>query len=222
MVRFQRLTGCRPEEVCAIRPCDLDRSDDVWAYRPESHKTEHHDRSRIIFIGPRAQKILQTYLFRESGECCFSPRSSEEQRRAERTQKRTTPPNQGNRAGTKRRTIRARAAGHHYTTASYRRAIHRACDRAFPPEGEIAQRDDESIKAWRSRLSESQMAVLKKWEKQNRWSPNQLRHSAATEVRKKFGLEAAQVTLGHATADVSQIYAERDMAKAREAMRQVG
>lgn len=42
MVRFQRLTGCRPDEVRMIRPCDLDRGDDVWAYRPESHKTEHH------------------------------------------------------------------------------------------------------------------------------------------------------------------------------------
>ena len=25
MVRLQRLTGCRPEEVCLIRPCDVDR-----------------------------------------------------------------------------------------------------------------------------------------------------------------------------------------------------
>ena len=30
MVRFQRFTGCRPEEVCNLRPCDLDRSGDVW------------------------------------------------------------------------------------------------------------------------------------------------------------------------------------------------
>jgi integrase len=26
MVRFQRLTGCRPEEVCMIRPCDVDNA----------------------------------------------------------------------------------------------------------------------------------------------------------------------------------------------------
>jgi integrase len=42
MVRFQRYTGCRPAEVCLIRPCDVDRSSDVWAYVPESHKTEHY------------------------------------------------------------------------------------------------------------------------------------------------------------------------------------
>jgi integrase len=33
MVRFQRLTGCRPGEVCALRPCDVERSGDVWAFR---------------------------------------------------------------------------------------------------------------------------------------------------------------------------------------------
>ena len=30
------------------------------------------------------------------------------------------------------------------------------------------------------------------------WHPSQLRHSAATEIRKQFGLEAAQVALGQA------------------------
>jgi integrase len=41
-----------------------------------------------------------------------------------------------------------------------------------------------------------------------KWHPNQLRHSFGTEVRKRFGLEAAQVGLGHAKADVTQVYAE--------------
>ena len=58
MVRFQRLTGCRPGEVCQIRPCDVDRSGEVWEYRPESHKTEHHGLERIIYIGPKAQDVL--------------------------------------------------------------------------------------------------------------------------------------------------------------------
>jgi integrase len=55
-----------------------------------------------------------------------------------------------------------------------------------------------------------------------KWSPNRLRHTAATEIRKRFGLEAAQVALGHATADVSQIYAERDLTLAAEVMRKIG
>ena len=54
------------------------------------------------------------------------------------------------------------------------------------------------------------------------WHPNQLRHSLGTEVRQKFGLEAAQVVLGHSKADVTQVYAERDQRLAVEVARQVG
>jgi integrase len=53
-------------------------------------------------------------------------------------------------------------------------------------------------------------------------SPLQLRHTAATAIRASYGLEAAQVVLGHAKADVTQVYAERDLAKAREVMREIG
>ena len=40
------------------------------------------------------------------------------------------------------------------------------------------------------------------------WSPNQLRHNAGSKIRKEFGLEAAQIMLGHSKADVTQLYAE--------------
>lgn len=56
----------------------------------------------------------------------------------------------------------------------------------------------------------------------DRWSPNQLRHAAATEVRRRFGLEAAQVILGHAGADVTEIYAARDIAKGIEVAKLIG
>ena len=48
------------------------------------------------------------------------------------------------------------------------------------------------------------------------WSPYQLRHLFATEVRHALGLEAAQTALGHKKADVTQIYAERDETLARK------
>lgn len=54
------------------------------------------------------------------------------------------------------------------------------------------------------------------------WSPNRLRHTAATEVRKQYGLEAAQVVCGHQTANVTQVYAERDIDKAKAVAREVG
>jgi integrase len=54
------------------------------------------------------------------------------------------------------------------------------------------------------------------------WTPNQLRHTAATTIRAKYGLEAAQAVLGHAKADVTQVYAQRDSARAREVMGEAG
>ena len=44
----------------------------------------------------------------------------------------------------------------------------------------------------------------------------------ATAIRSRFGLEAAQVALGHAQADVTQVYAERDAKLARNVMKQIG
>ena len=53
-------------------------------------------------------------------------------------------------------------------------------------------------------------------------APNHLRHAAATEVHREFGLEAAQVILSHSQANVTQVYAERDIAKGMEVARLIG
>ena len=52
--------------------------------------------------------------------------------------------------------------------------------------------------------------------------PHQLRHSAATNVRRVAGLEAAQAVLGHDRIDVTQIYAEKDLQLAVDAARKLG
>jgi integrase len=54
------------------------------------------------------------------------------------------------------------------------------------------------------------------------FSPNRLRHSAGTRIRQRYGLEAAQTVLGHARADVTQLYAERDLAKAQTVIAEIG
>ncbi|MFW6114288.1 MAG: hypothetical protein ACOC7K_00940 [bacterium] len=38
-----------------------------------------------------------------------------------------------------------------------------------------------------------------------------LPHSAATDIRRRYALEAVQVMLGHAKADVARAYAEADI-----------
>jgi integrase len=55
-----------------------------------------------------------------------------------------------------------------------------------------------------------------------KWSPHQLRHSAATAVRKEFGLDACQSVLGHRGAKVSEVYAEVDQVKAVEVALRIG
>lgn len=55
-----------------------------------------------------------------------------------------------------------------------------------------------------------------------RWTPNQLRHTAATRIRREYGLDVAQVILGHAGADVTQVYAEADRARAERVIGEIG
>ena len=186
LVRFQRLTGCRPAEACIVRPCDVDTSGDIWLYTPHTYKTQHHGHSRVIFVGPKAQDVLRPYLLRDKGAYCFSAAEAYGRQCAERRASRKTKrqPSQLNR-GTARP---ARPPSDHYSKDSYRRAIQRACDKAH-----VAP-----------------------------WRPNQLRHAAGTEARRRFGLEAAQLLLGHAKADVTQIYAEVNVQRGIEVARMIG
>src|SRR5262249_6539691 len=153
---------------------------------------------RIIYIGPQAQGILLRYLARDAAAYCFRPCDSEAKRRAARHANRKTPLSCGNKPGTNRKTKPQWKPGENYDTSAYRRAIYRGCDLAFPhPELSVLKK---------AKLLEKQLAELDRWQAEHRWAPNQLRHAAATEIRREFGLEAAQVALGHSQANVTQVY----------------
>ena len=174
MIRFHRLTGCRPQDVCNLRRCDIDTTGDVWHYRPARHKTAHRGKVRTVAIGPKAQAVLAEFPTDDPAAYVFSPaRMTAERLKSMRDARLTpVPPSQVYRA--KRRP--EKRPGEKYTTRSYHQAVRKACERAGV-EG---------------------------------WHPNQLRHSRGTEVRKVYGLEAAQVVLGHAQAKVTEVYAETD------------
>ena len=224
LVEFQRLTGCRPGEACVIRRCDIDTGGPTWLYKPPHHKTAHRGKSRIITIGPRAQELLREFFTPNRDDYLFSPRRAVEELLAERAARRKTPryPSHLARNAEKRKAEPKRVPSETYDRGSYGLAIDRACDRAFPPPGELAQREGETHAGWWERLSESQQGEVKAWRKARHWHPNQLRHSAATRVRKEFGLEAAQVLLGHSRADVTQIYAEKNQALAAAVAAKIG
>jgi integrase len=214
----------RPGEVCILRPCDIDMSGDVWWYKPEHHKTAHQDKDRVIAIGPKAQDVLKLFLPANSLDYYFNPSRVIAESRARRAALRKTPrwPSHEARNRRKRKAKPVWSPGVCYKVHSYEVNIERACDKAFPLPAHLAQGKDESWVYWQGRLTEEQQAEVKKWRKEHRWHPNQLRHSFATNVRRAHGLEAAQVLLGHSRADVTQIYAERNLSLASEIAKAVG
>ena len=222
MVQLQLLTGARAGEITQMRPCDIDREGNVWVYRPLRHKTAHHGFERKIYIGPRGQQVLAPFLLRAPQSYCFSPAEAETDRRRRLHEERTTPLAWGNVPGSNRRDHPERPAGERYTTDSCRRAIARACDQAFPPPEPLAKREDETEAQWQKRLTKDQEAELTAWRKAHRWHPHQLRHNAATELRKEFGIEAARIILGHRSAAITEVYAEKDERQAIKAMIEVG
>jgi integrase len=74
MVLLQRELGCRPSEVCNIRWCDIDQSDDIWIYEPFENKMEHKKKRRLIAFRKTSQKILEKYRYRPENEFIFSPK----------------------------------------------------------------------------------------------------------------------------------------------------
>lgn len=206
MIQLQLLTGSRAGELCSLRSCDLETSGAVWIYRPSSHKTAHHGHVREIRIGPKAQAILRPFLRPDLTSYVFSPADAERERRARQRDLRKSPvqPSQLKRAEQSATRQRKRMPKDRYDVPSYRRAIRRACRRA----DRIAHEQNPNIPA-------TQIIVPP-------WHPHQLRHNAATELRRRYGIEAARVILGHRSAAVTQIYAEFDHEKAAKIMEDVG
>ena len=74
LIRLQWLTGARPGEIVQLRMGDIDRSGDVWIYRPGSHKTQHLDRAREVMLGPKAQKVIAPFVLADPAAFLFAGR----------------------------------------------------------------------------------------------------------------------------------------------------
>lgn len=212
MAELQMLTGMRPGEVTTMRTCDIETGGELWVYRPAQHKGLHLELDREIMIGPRAKRILKPWLRTKTDEYLFQPAEAVAELLDERHAARRTPMNRGNRPGTSRRSSRVAPPGECYSTTTYRRAIARACDQAFPPPSPLARLNGETAEARKRRLTADQAADLRAWQKSHRWHPHQLRHTYGTLVRKQYGAEAARIALGHRHVATTEIYAERDLA----------
>jgi integrase len=196
MIQLQSLTGMRSGEVVIMRGCDLKTTGKVWTYTPSSHKTEHHGHERIVYLGPKAQRILKPWLKTHLTAFLFSPAEAEASRHAERRQVRQSPmtPSQAKR---KPKRQPKKPKRDHYSVDTYRQAI----DYGIAKRNEDVKDDAKKIP---------------------HWHPHQLRHNIATRLRRDYGIDAARVILGHKTAAVTEIYAEADQVKAAAIMSKVG
>jgi integrase len=206
MVKVQRLTGMRPGEICLLRPVDIDMSGHVWTYRPPYHKLAYRGSQRVVVIGPRAQAFLKLFTPAQADDYFFSPRRAVIAHHAARGVARVTPYSRvrGHRIGEARSNAKFRLIGNCYTNLSFGRAVARGI-----------------VRANRER-TRHQAAFGPNLPLLPHWHPNQLRHTHATTVRRRYGLEAAQVSLGHTKANITEVYAERDLALAVEVAGDLG
>ncbi len=239
MVELQLLTGMRPGEVCQLTLAELDRSEEVWEYRPAAHKTAHHGRSRLIPLGPRAQAVLVRFL---TGK--HPPPEGFDTINFNHSKARNAAADAYEAAGRKRDARLLRELGRPIVFVAG--CVVDPAAAVFSPWEAREERFLLMRANRKTRVQPSQASRRKQNPKHSpgaafsptgyahavakaalragvpHWHPNQLRHLFATEVRKEFGLEAAQVSLGHSSANVTQVYAVRDEALATRVAAKVG
>jgi integrase len=112
-----------------------------------------------------------------------------------------------------------------YVDAMHARRAERRVTRRTPSEL-LRKRKEKPLRTPAERYDRRsyRQAIVRACAKANvpTWSPLQLRHTAATLIRAKYGLEAAKVILGHTRIETSQIYAERDLGRAEQIMADMG
>jgi integrase len=86
LVELQLLTGARGGELLKLRPIDIQTDvpgpGRVWTIRPLDHKTAHHGHERTLFLGPKAQQVIQPFLTGRAADAyLFSPAEAERERR---------------------------------------------------------------------------------------------------------------------------------------------
>lgn len=181
IVELLRITGMRPSELTNMRVGAIDQTpkSKIWKYSPEHHKTESTGAARIISLGERAQKILAPHLKgREPEEFVFTPARAMESRWAIQRKNRKSPlqPSQVEREK-KRAPNKTARFSPQLTPRLIGKVVRRSCEKAIE-EGKLTEA----------------------------WTPYELRHTAITEIRIKYGAEAAQHFAGHSNLNTKKFY----------------
>jgi integrase len=209
MVMVHRLAGLRSTELCIMRPCDIDRTADVWIYTPAWSKEEHIGQPRIIPLGPAVQELLRPLLSRPADAYCFTPAEAMTERyQAMRLARQSAvQPSQRNR----RRKSVQESYGPRYDRRSYYQAVRR---------GWLAARAtiralERSAEGCGDKINSGASWLV--W-----WTPHSLRRAFLNRVRGIFGPDSARASGGHSSLDATEIYLERDLEAAKAVARQIG
>jgi len=188
IICVQWLTGMRPGEACSMRKADLHDLGGRCYYRPRQHKNLHRGKDREIELLPEVMSFLAPFLLRPPDAFLFDPRDADAELRVEKGRRRTSsiPPSQQARHEGAQRNPKSRI-GQRYTTASYGRALARACKRA--------------------KLTASGRA----------FSPHMIRHAATSLVAIEVGMVQASKAMGHATIKTTERYTHPERGVARPA-----
>ena len=200
--------------VLSSRPVDVDTSGKVWLYRPTRHKTAHFGHSRVVPIGPRGQAVLRPFLRRPLDAYSFSPAETREQHNAEKRARRKSKvqPSQVDRS----KPTPQKPPGERYDTRAYYQAVQYAISAAN------RARREETRRRLGPRATKKQVREALAKVEIPRWHPHQLRHTAATLIRKQLGLDAARALLGQRSLAIADTYAELDQAVAIDAAKKLG
>ena len=193
MLLFAYRTGARPGEVGALKPSHIDRTGKLWVYH----------------VPPEANK---TEHHDQERKVYVGPRA----------RKILEPWLEGVAARGVRlqpRPRRAAAAG-----GPTRRTQNPTLPLPHQVAGDQTEARAETSEAGPLRPDPLRRAVkrLCNAAKVPSWTPNRLRHNAATRFRAKYGIEVARILLGHRKVHTTEIYAEPDARKAMRAALDMG
>ena len=195
MAQLQRWSAARPGEICRLTPREIDRTDpEDWRYRPADHKTAHRGKMRTVCFGPRCRAVLAPILEAHAAKGRGEDAPLFQPRDA---------------------TAAMLAAKRAARTTAESCGNRPGTNRKAAPKRRPGVRYTPNSYSTAVRRACGRAGIPP-------WSPNRLRHTAATEVRAKYGLSVARDALGHAGGSVTEIYAQASADNAARVAAEIG
>jgi integrase len=192
IIQVMRYSNCRAQDAVNMRACEITMGADVWAYLPTSHKNQWREED-----SPLHKRVI--YLGPQAQEAIRPFLAGE-------PEEFLFSPRQAKAEHVARRAARRKTTRTPSELARPRKAApHRA-----PRDRYDVNSLQQTVRKTCRRLG---LPV---------WTVLQIRHTRATEVRERYGVEGAQASLGNARVETAQIYAEKNHNLAMRIAREIG